>query len=434
MLKLARIGETEKSAIRGVLIKPISMVLSLIYTPMLLDYLGTEKYGVWATILSVISWINYCDIGIGNGLRNVLTVILTEKNYKKATKAISTAYITLTAISAIILVGLASSIYLVNWNSLFNTDLDIKIPLAISFAFICINFILALCNTLLYAIQKSELVSLQSVFVQVINIIGVFLLNRFTNENLVYIAILFGSSSMVVYLLTTAQIISKRIYLKPKFCEFDKSLIKDINQLGIKFFVTQIAFVVLYTTDNILVSKYFEASQVTPFSLANRVFNIGYSVFSAFLVPYWSKTTQELACKNYDGIRKYFIKLNLLAVFFCGGCVIVSFIFRPVMNIWLGKDLNFSNSLIAVMCLYYCIYSFCGVSSPIINGMGAVNGVMILGIIQGVVNIPLSIYLATSGGFGIVGIRLATLILVAFGAVFQLFYFYYTINRLQKES
>ena len=71
------IGATEKSALRSVFIKPISMVLSLLYTPALLAYLGDEKYGVWATILSVISWVNYCDIGIGNGLRNILTVSIT---------------------------------------------------------------------------------------------------------------------------------------------------------------------------------------------------------------------------------------------------------------------------------------------------------------------------------------------------------------------
>lgn len=429
-----KIGATEKSALRSVFIKPISMVLSLLYTPALLAYLGDEKYGVWATILSVISWVNYCDIGIGNGLRNILTVSLTEKNYERAKRTVSTAYICLTGISLFVLAILLISVKLVNWNTLFKTDIDINITLLISFVFICVNFVLALCNTLLYALQKSELVSLQSVFVQLINIISVYVLQRISSGNLVLLAITFGSSSLLVYMSTTFNLLRNKKYLRPSFKCFDKKMVKDINQLGLKFFIAQIAFVVLYTTDNIIVSKYFGAAQVTPFSLVDKVFNIGYSVFAAFLIPYWSKTTAELASHNFDGIRKYFRNLNILALFFSCGCIAVAFIFRPVVNVWLGKTIEFSNELIGVMCIYYCIYSFCGVSSPIINGLGAVNGVMLLGIFQGIVNIPLSIYLATDGGLGIVGVRFATLILVSIGAVYQFIYFYYTLNKLEKKE
>ena len=49
-----------------------SACLSLISAPLLLKCLGDEKYGAYATMLSVISWIYYCDLGIGNGLRNKL--------------------------------------------------------------------------------------------------------------------------------------------------------------------------------------------------------------------------------------------------------------------------------------------------------------------------------------------------------------------------
>ena len=47
--------------------------------------LGDEKYGIWATILSFISWIYYCDLGIGNGLRNKLasTIVIGDKEASK---------------------------------------------------------------------------------------------------------------------------------------------------------------------------------------------------------------------------------------------------------------------------------------------------------------------------------------------------------------
>ena len=99
-----KISGTEKSGFINMLIKPISMVISLIYTPMLLAFLGDEKYGLWATLLSIINWINYFDVGIGNGLRNLLSKEIASKDYDEAQKSVSTAYIVLSGISLVVLI------------------------------------------------------------------------------------------------------------------------------------------------------------------------------------------------------------------------------------------------------------------------------------------------------------------------------------------
>lgn len=62
-----------RSMSRAMVYKGVSMVLSLVYVPIVLNYLGDYKYGVWASILSILSWISYFDLGIGNGLRNRLS-------------------------------------------------------------------------------------------------------------------------------------------------------------------------------------------------------------------------------------------------------------------------------------------------------------------------------------------------------------------------
>ena len=139
-LKTIKRDNTVRSAAISLCIRPISLLLSIVYTPLLLQYLGDEKYGIWATILSIVSWINYCDIGIGNGLRNILTKELTHRQYENAKKAISTAYICLSMIMGVALVVLTVATSVVNWKTVFNTQYDVRIPLFISFIFICINF------------------------------------------------------------------------------------------------------------------------------------------------------------------------------------------------------------------------------------------------------------------------------------------------------
>ena len=155
---LKKIGETEFSGAVNMLIKPIGMIISIIYTPLLLAFLGNEKYGLWATVLSIINWINYFDAGIGNGLRNLLSKEVGNKQYNETKKSVSTAYGLLMVIAGVTLTLLVILTYKLDWYEIFSTTIDMKYTLLISFTFICINFVLALSNMLLYALQKAEVV------------------------------------------------------------------------------------------------------------------------------------------------------------------------------------------------------------------------------------------------------------------------------------
>ena len=319
---------TGKSMVINTMLRPLSMVLSFIYTPLLLKFLGDEKYGIWTTLLSVITWINYCDIGIGHGLRNLLTKELTEQRKDEAKKSISTAYIVLTIIAVIVWILLVASVYFLDWNNLLGTNLPVDAVLYITFTFICINFVLALCNTVFYALQMSERVSIRNIMVQILNIIGIVLLGHFGRENLPEMAVLFGGTTCFVYILNTISIYRNNPFLRPGLWAFDKKKVSQISGIGIKFFVIQIAGIFLYSVDNILISKYFGAEAVTPFNTVYKVYNTVASVYLALIVPIWSRTTVAVAKGDSAWIRNTVKKLNKLLIPFYLGFVILIFVYK----------------------------------------------------------------------------------------------------------
>lgn len=69
----------------------------------MIKYLGVEQYGVWSTLLSIVSWIVLFDIGIGNGLRNKISESLAQNNKQEAHNYISTAYTIIGSISVILI-------------------------------------------------------------------------------------------------------------------------------------------------------------------------------------------------------------------------------------------------------------------------------------------------------------------------------------------
>lgn len=410
------------------------MFLSFLYVPLLIAYLGVEKYGLWATMLTVISWINYCDVGIGQGLRNILTIELTKKNYEKAKSSISTAYVILSIISFFLLIVSIIVIFSCDVNKLFNTNFSIKTPLTVSFFFVCINFILALSNMILYALQLSEGVPIRNCAAQILNILGIKLLSVYSSDNLLYVSILFGLSTSITYLSSTINLIRRYNFVRISFSYFDKRKIKDISKVGIKFFLIQIPLIILMAIDNLLITNQFGSAMTTSYNVVNSVFSAAYALLAAFIVPYWSQTTAAVAQNNIAWVKQTAKKLNIIAVVFSVFLVALAFIFEPLAKIWIGKELYYPSGLISVVCCFYILLSIIAVNVQLINGTGYLNIQVVINIFMGICYIPLAMYLSRECGYGVIGIKLTGVILNIFSVIIYPLNLLYVIRKLEREK
>lgn len=408
---------TGRSGMMNLALKPVGLIISLIYTPLLLSYLGDEKYGLWVTLLSIINWVNYFDVGIGNGLRNLLSKEIADKKESDIQKSVSTAYVILSGISAILLIAVVICVLAINWNGVFSTQIDMRVPISISFVLIIVNFVLALINTILYALQRSERIAVCNCIAQLINLGGLLVLKYTTESSLIAMSILFGVSTMIVHLANSLTIFGKHKCLRPKIKYFSKEKVSSICSVGIKFFVIQIMGMLLFTINDLLISHFFGPTAVTPFSITNKMFNTAYSVFAAFMVPFWSRST--VAFKNHDSrwIKSAICKSYCVCGVFIVGYILLAVFFKPIVTVWLQKDLEYVPGLVPIMCVFYCLFSLLCVECQFINGSGKINVQLISYVVIGVANIPLSILLGVNFNMGVVGIKLATTILVFFETV-----------------
>ena len=77
------------------------------------------------------------------------------------------------------------------------------------------------------------------------------------------------------------------------------------------------------------------------------------------------------------------------------------------------------------------IYTSLGIR-PVINGIGKIRISLYLSLFIGVVNIPLSVFLARNAGMGVSGVIAATLICVLLGSVFAPIQYYKIINKKDR--
>lgn len=392
--------------------KPISMLISYLYVPIILSYLGVEKYGVWSTILTILSWIGYCDIGIGNGLRNKLTESLSNKDYN-ARRLVSSAY----GFSAFIMISVAVVLTFVtahvDWNRVFGVQYpnnELVRVISVSINLIAISFILSTCKNILYSLQKAADVSVIEMVVQLVNLIGVLIARRMTQGSLFLIALIYGMSLIIVNGVASIWLFARNGELKPSIKFVDIATGKSITNLGIQFFIIQICSLVLFSTDSLIISILYGASDVTPYNTVNRLFSFIIGIYTALLAPIWSAVTKAKIEKKYKDLDILVKRLVTIMIPFALVTVIIGGGFRTVARFWLGQELQYSNLLI-LFGVGFCLLSlWCNTFSTVANGLELTKQSIIIAVVQAIINIPLSLFLAKNIGLQNAGVLAGTVI------------------------
>ena len=411
------------NSIMGLVYKPLSMLISFVYVPIVLNYLGEEDYGIWATVLSILSWINYFDLGIGNGLRNELTAAFSNDpdNIDKHRKLISNAYIIFIILFSIIAIIVIAITPLVNWPWVFGinngNNRQFTAVITISFLCVCVAFILSLSKSISYSLQKAHICNLFGVIKQLFMLGSVWVFSKLMPANLVLISVLYGLSSIFAEFLMSVVIFIPRKELIPSARDFELNTSKSIANLGFKFFIIQIAGLVLFTTDNLIITNLFGPEQVTYYTTVNKLFTIITTLFATVTQPFWSAIRATSSNGEIGKVKKICKEIGVCMIIAFIGVLALFVLYKPIAYIWLGKNLNYPDGLIFYMALYTIVYIWCNGMALITNGLEIMKGPMIIAIIQGIINIPASYFLAIVCKFGVVGVLMGTIFAMLISAV-----------------
>lgn len=433
--KITATSEDERVALNMLLSgmsKLVSLIVSFISAPIVLNYLGVEKYGVWSLLLSILSWISYFDIGIGNGLRNRLTEAYARKEKERCSKLVSSAYAIITILMIVVSLAVLFLAQRLNWHEIFGVsqfDEDLTQIVCVSFAFIAVTFILSICKTVLYALQQAANVGIMELCIQVLNLIGVIVVSTVTTNKLFLIACIYGGSMVLVNGLGGLIIYNKHRYMCPRIKHVDIKAGIDLTKLGLKFLLIQMCALVLFTTDNLIISQLYGASNVTSYTTVNKLYNVLVQASTAVLAPVWSSVTKAKAKNNYTWLKRGIRKLNILMIPFFAAALLLACIFRPLSDVWLGQKLDYHHGLIFWGMVYCILMIWCNAYSYVSNGLEIMKESTVIAVIQAVVNIPASLFFAEVVGMKDAGVLLGTVFAMSISAVLSPIFVYTRIRK-----
>ncbi|MDC0635678.1 oligosaccharide flippase family protein, partial [Flavobacteriaceae bacterium] len=397
--------KAKKNIILLFLIKGYSIAINLALIPLTLSFLGEYKYGIWITLFTFLSMIQISDIGIGNGLRNKFSEAIAKNDFFTAQQYVSTGYIIMSVITLILIVLFIIPWLFIDWSYFFNVEDslagDITFLVGITFILTAIQFSLKLITTLLTASHKPALSS------AIFAISNTFILLLFIgfksniNDNIVAIGIIYSVAPLVILLVSSIIFFNSKLKnVRPKLSMFDKEKVKDLFNLGIHFFVIQIAVLVIFQTDSLIISHTLSPIEVTPYSIAYTYFGIIPMFASIIMTPFWSAFTDAHAKDDFIWINSIIIKQIKLLVPASIIIVIMLLLANSLIPIWLGKEIHLSWTLLIGMAIFSIISIWNNIFSFFLNGISKTKTQVITSIVGLLLNIPLSIYLALNIGTG----------------------------------
>jgi len=399
--------KAKKNIAASFAIKGLSILVSLLLVPLTIDYVNPTQYGIWLTLSSIIAWFSFFDIGFANGLRNRFAEAIANQNFEKARIYVSTTYAVLAIIFTVVLILFFGINFFIDWSVILNTTPNMAAELStlalIVFSFFCIQIVLKTISIILLADQKPALSAFLDTLGQLISLIIIIILTKTTTGSLINLGFAFGLAPIVVLVISSIWLYHKlyRIY-KPSIKYVNFTYTKYIMKLGIKFFIIQIAVIVIYQSSNIIISHVSGPVDVTVFNIAYKYIGILLMAFAILITPYWSAFTEAYVEKDYSWMISTVKKLRQINYLLVIAVIIILIVANPVYKLWIGDAVIIPFSVSASISLFVIILSLITLNTNILNGFGKIKLQLITYSFGTILHVPTAIVLGKK--LGIIGV------------------------------
>lgn len=404
----------KKNITASIVIKGIGILINLALVPLVLNYLGSVKFGIWVTLGSIILWINFFDIGLGNGLRNMFAQAKARNDTALAKSYVSTTYLVLISVCVVLFFVFIFVSPHINWLKVFNAPPGLRASLEslvrIVYIFFLLQFILKILGTVLMADQRPAISNSFNVLSNLLILAGALMLPKSSGRgSLVPIGLLFSIMPPLVLLIASFYYYSTRYRpYRPALASVNLKYFRSLISLGGQYFIIHFAWVVLFSTNAMIITQVLGPEQVTPYNIAFKYFNVAVMANSIIIQPFWSAFTHAFTVGDFPWIRKMMTKLRLMNMVLIAGVVIMLAFSGLFYRLWVGGQVVIPFRLSVAMSIYVIIVLIGSPYNAFIMGVGKIRITSLIQLIAIPINIPLSIWLAKLAHLGSSGVMLAT--------------------------
>jgi GT2 family glycosyltransferase/O-antigen/teichoic acid export membrane protein len=316
------------------------LLLAFVTTPILINGLGTEAYGVYALVLVLVGYFAFLDLGLGVAtIRHVAEHAAggDERAVERTMRTAITAYVVLGGVGATAL-ALSASVAV---TALFDVPGGLRgaatTALVLAGVGFAVNMPLAVLNAVPNALQRIDLANALTVTFATLGSAGAIAL-VVSGRGLV--AVLALSVALSAAAFVAFYVLARRLLPGISFRPgFDRAAFRALTSFGLLKFANQLSVQTVYHLDKILVAALVSvgavAFYVVPVSVAQRLTGLVATVSTAFLPA----ATQLHAQGDRQRFRELYLRSARIValVVLPVGMLLVVFA-EPILDLWLGAE------------------------------------------------------------------------------------------------
>jgi O-antigen/teichoic acid export membrane protein len=443
-IKFAKISGKIKSSerYRGIfltgtsaaIVKLLTTAINLVSIPLTVNYLGSERYGLWMAISSAISLMTFADLGLGSGLVNEVAKAKSRNDENFARTAISSTFFILLFISAILLFVFLLVYPFISWSELFNLKTSIAISESHTTIFVLalvflVSMPLGIIQRIQDGYQEGYVYQFWSIIGSIVSLIFLFLCIHF-QLGLPWLVLGFSAGNIIASFANGFILFAyKKPKLFPRFNSFNLNEGIKLIKAGSSFFILGVFTLLANSSDNIIIANTIGISQVAGYEIVKKIFL--FSMMTQFIIqPLWPAFAEALEGGDLiwaEKTLKRFLKLTTIATAIISLPLLI--FGKVIINYWIGPSYVPSWDLLIGFYFFSIFASYSGVMSTFLNSGHFISKQTLMIVLSSITAIVLKYYLLIQ--IGVSGAIWATLIGYS---VFFVFPSYALAGKYLKEG
>jgi O-antigen/teichoic acid export membrane protein len=359
--------------------RAVSVVITFALVPILMRYLGAERYGLFMTITSVLMMLTFTDLGVGNGLLNAISEAHGADDRRSMQISVSSAFTVLSGLALLLFVAFTFAAPVIPWGLAFNINSPGGVVEAAPAMWVLVGCLLL--SMPLAIVQRVQVGHQESFRTQawlgvgsLLGFVGVIAAVRF-KASLPWLVLATAGGPVVATLLNFVNEFAwRRPWLRPRHRFSRRDAARALLGTGLLFLIIQVAVAFTYASDNFIVAQLLGARAVTEYSIAARLFSVSPLMLGFVLGPLWPAYGEAQVRRDNGWIVRTFRRSLVLSMAVSLSLALATLVFqRQIFAAWVGPDLRPSWALLVGLAVWSVISSVAAALAMVLNGMGVIR-------------------------------------------------------------
>ena len=386
-----------------------NVVASLILVPFLITHLGDRWYGTWIVIGSVLGYFTVLELGVFTAAERYVSLSFARQDWAEANRVLTTCgglYLVagLAALAAVL--GAAATVPW--WVGDPETTATVRAALIILGVDLALFFPASLANAVIVARMRFDIAAALQIAKTVVR------------TALILYVVAHGGGIVALAVITLATNTGERLLkiwmarrlfpgmrLSPRL--FQPEMVRRYVGFGAYSFASEIAEKIRFNVDVVLIGAILGAAPVTIYNIAARLISYYMQVVVSsvgFMLPVF---VDRLGKGDTGSLRRDFLfsaKLSAMVAAVIGGGLLLTG--EQVIRVWIGPDYAVAYAPLAVLTASIMVELAQTPSTHLLLALGRHRYLAVLGGIEALANLALSLALILP--FGLLGVALGTAI------------------------